>query len=359
MSTDNVALFRHLPQLARRVPWAALGDWPTPLTELRVDGRPLWVKREGESNTRYGGNKVRTLEAWLGYTRARGARRIWAIGAYGSNHAIATVVHARSLGLDAGAILFPQPHSEWAHENASALVASSCKIVRLRSVAEVPFVGAWIAQREPESIVMPPGGATPIGTLGALSATLELAAQISEGLAPPPARIVVAAGSTCTSAGLLAGFALGRALGVWRWAIPIVHAVRVTPWPVTSRAMIVQLAALTLARIAMLGGPHAPLLRDALIGNARLVVDRHEIGRGYGRMTDRGRSAMQASLEHGGWPRLDGVYSGKAAAALLRLHRAGEGPLLFWATKSETLLDPADSAALTAAPRALQRWLAP
>ena len=121
-----------------------------------------------------------TLEAWLGHTRARGARRIWAIGAYGSNHAIATVVHARRIGLDAGAILFPQPGSEWAAENAGALIEAGVPLVRLRNVVEVPFAGALVARREPDAVVMPPGGATPIGTLGALSAALEVAEQVAE-----------------------------------------------------------------------------------------------------------------------------------------------------------------------------------
>lgn len=345
----TVALFRWLPRLAGKVPWAALGDWPTPLDELRVDGRPLWVKREGASSTVYGGNKVRTLEAWLGYARARGARRIWAIGAYGSNHAIATALHARALGIASGAIVFPQPTSPWATENAGALVASGARIVRLHNVIEVPFAGAAIAARDRDAIVMPPGGATPIGTLGALSAAFELAEQIAEGHAPAPRAIVVPVGSTCTTAGLLSGLVLAHAMGVWRWELPVIHAVRVTPWPVTSRLMITQLAARTLARIAALGGP------DVALGRARLVIDRHELGRGYGRMTLRCRAALDVCTAP--WPRLDGVYSGKAAAALLRLHRAHAGPLLFWSTKSEVVLSPPPLAALRLAPRALVHWL--
>lgn len=371
-ASGEPALFRHLPQLATRVPWAALGSYPTPLDELRVDGRPLWVKREGASSALYGGNKVRTLEAWLGHARARGARRIWAIGAYGSNHAIATVLHARAIGLDAGAILFPQPYSEWAGENAGALIASGCPVIRLRSVVELPFAAARIAARERDAIVMPPGGATPIGTLGALSATFELAEQIAAGNAPPPRAIVLPVGSTCTTAGLVAGFALASTLRLWQWPIPVVHAVRVTPWPVTSRLVIAQLAAMTLARIAALGGPAVPLptprltldlselVATPLLGldlSARppLLVDRREIGRGYGRATPRGRAALAARTPD--WPRLDGVYSGKAAAALLRLHAHGVGPLIFWATKSEPQLPPPSPAALRAAPPALRRWL--
>lgn len=382
---ERVALFRYLPQLAARVPWASLGDWPTPLTEARVEGAPLWIKREGDSSPLYGGNKVRTLEAWLGHVRAAGAERVWAIGAYGSNHAVATVLHARAIGLDAGVIVFPQPACDTAIENAAALLASRCPLVRLHNVVEVPFAGVAVAARDRwesaphahlaasvaelarwtrpliarvlgdqearRSLVMPPGGATPVGTFGALSAVFELAEQIADGVAPPPRRIVLPAGSTCTSAGLLAGFALADALGVWRWPVPIVHAVRVTPWPVTSRLAITLLASRTLARVAALGGPRVEL------GAVPLVVDGKELGRGYGQITPRAREVMQL-LATDAMPRLDGVYSGKAAAALLRLHRAHEGPLLFWSTKSSVVLDAAAPDAIAHAPRALREWMA-
>ena len=318
------------------LPWADLGTWPTPLVHARGD---IWVKREGVSSPAYGGNKVRTLEAWLGHAQSIGAKRIWAIGAYGSNHCVATVVHARRLGIDAGVILFPQPASKWAAENAGALIESGCEIVRLRSVVEVPFAGFLKARRE---LVMPPGGATPIGTVGAMTAAFELAEQIEQGLAPPPAQIVLAIGSTCTTAGLLAGTQLARATGVWRWPLPVIHAVRVTPWPVTSRVLVLALARKSLQRIAALGGPRVEL--DA----SRLVVDAKELGRGYGRITERARAAL------GSLPvRLDGVYSAKAAAALDRV----TGPTIFWATKSEVILPAPSVSVLATANHALAKWL--
>jgi D-cysteine desulfhydrase len=282
------------------------------------------------------------------------------------------VIHARAIGLDAGAILFPQPLSPWAAENAGAMIASGCPLVRLRNVVEVPFAAALIARRERDAVVMPPGGATPIGTLGALSAAFEVAEQIAEGRAPAPRVVVVPVGSTCTTAGLLAGFAVARAVGAWRGPTPVVHAVRVTPWPVTSRLAITQLAAMTLARVAKLGGPDVALptprlyidvhelVASRLLGldlgeREPLLVDRREIGRGYGRITARGRTALATATTE--WPRLDGVYSGKAMAAALRLHASGVGPLLFWATKSEPIMAPPSLEALRAAPPAIARWL--
>jgi D-cysteine desulfhydrase len=344
-----IALAHHLPRV--RVPWVPIGHWPTPLTELALEGRPVWIKHEGDSHLGYGGNKVRTLEVWFGHAQEVRARRIWAIGAYGSNHAIATVVHAPLAGLEGAAVVFPQPVSEWAIENCHALIASGCPLLRIRSVLGVPFAAWRVARRERDAVVMPPGGATPIGTFGALAAAFELADQIAAGLAPPPRRIVVAVGSTCTAAGLLAGLALARAIGVWRWALPIVHGVRVTPWPVTSRLRTADLARRTLARVEQLGGPRVASGLGELVGH--LVIDGRELGSGYGRSTSRCDAAMRAV--HG--LRLDGVYSGKAAAALLRLHRAGVGPLVFWASKSTAMLPRASDQALHRAPPAIARWV--
>jgi hypothetical protein len=51
------------------------------------------------------------------------------------------------------------------------------------------------------------------------------------------------------------------------------------------------------------------------------------------------------------------VYSGKAAAALLRLHRAGAGPLVFWASKSTATLAARPDEVQHNAPPSIARWL--
>src|SRR5438045_9763598 len=95
------------------------------------------------------------------------------------------------------------------------------------------------------------------------------------------------------------------------------------------------------------GGPRITL------GDARLAIDRGEFGGGYGRITDRGRAAIARFGALPGAPRLDGVYSAKAAAALLRLHRERVGPLLFWSTKSSALMPTPGTTERAAAPPAL------
>lgn len=380
-AADAPALFAALPALASRVPWVRLGAWPTPVERLEVGRGDVWVKREDLTSPVYGGNKVRTLEAMFGRARAAGARCIWATGAFGSNHVVATVMHARAAGLDAGAILFPQPPSDPAIANASAIVAAGGAIVTVPSVAFLP-AAMMSVRRRPGAYVMPPGGATPEGALGALSAAFELAAQARAGDAPWPATVVVPVGSGCTTAGLLAGFHLAHALGLAP-PPPRVRAVRVTPWPITSRLRLAYLAYRTLAALDRVlsgdrtagdrasGGRTADRAsadrtdgdRARAAGRIRyaalvagLEVDGRFLGRGYGHVTARGEAAA-ATLARAGLPFADPVYAAKAAASLLDEAVPAAGPRLLWFTKSSAPLPRASSAALDRAPRALRAWI--
>jgi hypothetical protein len=120
---------------------------------------------------------------------------------------------------------------------------------------------------------------------------------------------------------------------------------------VTSRLRIADYARRTIAHAERLGGPRVDVTLREL--HARLVVAGRELGAGYGRVTPRAQAAIAT------WrgPRLDGVYSAKAAAALLRLHREGHGPLVFWSSKSGVVMPPVVPASLRDAPFAIRRWL--
>lgn len=356
---EDVALFRHVPDLARALPWVRLGDWPTPVERVPgVGSVPVFVKREDLSSTVYGGNKVRTLEAVLGRAVAAGATRIWATGAYGSNHAVATVLHAPTAGLAGGLAVFPQPRSATAVANLRAALSTRPAVELMSSPISLPFTMAALRQ-QPGAYVMAPGGATPEGTFGAMTAAFELAEQVERGECPAPARIVVAVGSTCTTAGLLVGLHLAGRLRVGFGAgrpLPRVTAVRVTPWPITSTTAIVLLA----ARAAHLLRTLLPSIGrvDITALASLLTVDRRDFGSGYGRPTARGYRAIH-TFESAGGPPLDIVYSAKSAAALIELAREGaEGPLLFWATKSSAPLPTATQDDIDRAPAAMRAWLA-
>lgn len=102
--------------------WVELGDFPTRVDRVALPRGELYVKRDDLSSPVYGGNKVRTLETLFGQALAEGATRIYSTGAFGSNHATATVLHAPRAGLEAGVILFPQPESAAALENLQVIL---------------------------------------------------------------------------------------------------------------------------------------------------------------------------------------------------------------------------------------------
>jgi D-cysteine desulfhydrase len=335
-----VPLVSAWPRIGERLEPALFGDFPTPVERLdRLERElgcgPLYVKRDGQSSALYGGNKVRQLEVLFGLARAARAREIVAVGPYGSNQAVATALHAPRAGLLAGVILFAQPPSRPALENLRVVVARTQTQIALPHWSLVP-AAIWHA-RSATRFVMAPGGATPDGALGYIAAGLELAAQIARGELLAPREIYLPVGSTCTTAGLLVGLVHGARLGLLPFAPPRVVAVRITPWPVTSRRRILRLAVRASRRLAELAAEPALALSSVELGRY-LRVDGRELGAGYGFPTLAGAEASEL-LARSAKLRLDPTYSAKAGAAFVRRARERpEGPLLFWSTNSSAPL---------------------
>jgi len=360
-------LFELFPTLGGRVARVALGAFPTPVETLQPLARELgagdsdaWIKRDDLSSTVYGGNKVRTLELLLGQARSRGHASVLATGAFGSNHALATALHAPRVGLTPSALLFPQPVSEAAFLNLRALAQSGARLDALLHWSAFPLGLAWTRlRREPAPYVMVPGGATPLGALGYVSAGLELGRQVAAGQLPAPRRVIVPVGSTCTSAGLLVGLALAAhfRIGFEPATLPRLISVRVSPWPVTSRLRILRLAARTAHLLRDLSGDALARFDSAVLGS-RFEVDGRYLGPGYGEPSVAGGQTEALWLRLG-LPALDGTYSAKAAARLVFGLRAREaGPVLFWSTKSSVPLpDAVAEHALSAVPLRIRAWL--
>ncbi|HEX4474884.1 MAG TPA: pyridoxal-phosphate dependent enzyme [Polyangiaceae bacterium] len=352
LSLESSTIWDIWPKLASSAPFVRLGDWPTPVQSMVELGRSLslvgelYVKRDDRSSPVCGGNKVRPLEVLFGFARRRGATKIFATGAFGSNHAVATVLHAPRAGLEAGAVLFPQPVSPSAVENVRVTVSRAARFVALPHWSALPFGMAWTRRSEEargaRPFFMVPGGATPIGALGYVNAALELAQQVARDELPPPSAIVVPAGSTCTAAGFLVGFALAARLGIGfaegssLAPPPELVAVNVTPRIVSNETRIVALARRTARLVASLARDESLDVERALLAR-HLTVDGRFLGRGYGYDTPEGRRAVSAFRETTGLA-LDPIYSGKAAAAFIDRARRRPGVTLFWATKSSAPL---------------------
>ena len=366
-------LFELFPSLERHAGFARLGDFPTPVEPLQHLAPDLgsaaagcYVKRDDRSSLLYGGNKVRTLEALFGQAQREGKDWVAATGAYGSNHAVATVLHGKRLGFRSAALLFPQPGSETARANLKVVLGHADRVLSLPHWACLPFGMWWFArecrQRAESALIMPPGGASPRGCLGFLSAGLELGLQVQAGALPAPHEVVLALGSTCSSAGLLVGLllaarlGLGFSLGHPARPRPQLIAVRVTPWPVTSPLRILGLAGKLVAWLRQLTGDPVFDMDRGELGRG-LELDPRQLGGGYGQPTAAGLAVIDRAGALAA--ALDTTYAAKSAAGLLqRVQHRPARARLFWSTKSSASLPEVAAAQLAGAPPRMLRWLA-
>jgi D-cysteine desulfhydrase len=342
------ALLRRYPALGSRLPWLPLGSWPTPVRRLvRLGeelGVELWLKDDGQSAPRYGGNKVRKLEPLLGAARAASARTLLTAGGIGSNHVLAVGVYARELGLRAAAVLVPQPVTPSVQRTLDGLQRLE---VTLHPCPNRPLVPLYLelaaARARPPVFRIGPGGSSPLGTLGYVSAGLELAEQIERGELPCPETILLALGSGGSAAGLSLGLALAgipsQVIGVrvverWLCNLPLLR--------------------ILIARTRRLLARHGVVTPDP-----RLEILEGELGERYGAVTPAGAAAVERALELEEL-RLETTYTGKALAGLIRLAAGRNRPLLFWNTYNAMDLDWLQSQPRAVPlPSAIARWLDP
>jgi len=331
-------LFDFFPQLRACVPWVSLGVLPT-----RVDdaarvlsgaslGGELWLKRDDLSSPTYGGNKLRLLEHLLGEAKARGCTRVYSSGAVGSNFALATSLHAPGVGLEPGAICFPEPMTPEG-ERSHRVVCERARVVPIAHWSLLPVAAERVRRQDERdghrAQVLSQVSLSPESLFGYVAAGLELLLQLERRECPAPSRIVLPIGSAATSAGILAGLSLGQQLGLPGGA-PL-EAVRIAAWPLSRQGRVVSLAVKALARLAELTGKASLGLSKRELLPVTVVTD--QLGSGYPHPTLAG-TAARAAFAEAGFPILDDTYSAKAAAHLLATAGRGMGPVLFWCTKS-------------------------
>lgn len=302
----------------------SLGSYPTPIEHLsalsRV-GAELWVKRDDRTASRYGGNKVRKLEHLLEDARARKKTRIVTIGAAGSHHVLATGVFAIDAGFGVDALLVAQPRTEHVANNLRASLRLGVRVHPVTPLS-LPFELLRLLGRDAYFVTA--GGSNTVGSLGYVDAARELAEQVKSGVMPEPELIVTTLGSGGTVAGLAAGLEREglrtRVLGV---------AVADPPWLVE---LLARRLARGCARRIGVAGSSAAL-------DARLVVERRYLGRGYGHATPWGGWATQRAAAQG--IALDATYTAKAFACALDLVRAKKARhILYWHTLSSAPMAP-------------------
>lgn len=320
--TSPLLFLRH-PGLSGRLPWAGLSEGaPTPIERLsRLGARlglfSLFVKRDDKTSALYGGNKVRKLEWILGLARARRARRLVTLGAWGSHHALATAIFARQLGLEATLVLSPQPATPHVREQILADLGAGARVLACRKAIGAPFALLRAMLSRPRPFFVAPGGSDARGTLGYVECALEIAEDVRAGRAPAPDFVYAAAGTGGTAAGLALGLALA-AREVPALEKARVVAVRVVPKPIVTRSRIVRLARAA-ARLLARSGAEI----DAFAPVAKIALLEGHLGKGYGFPTDEAREMADAAREEEGLF-LETTYTAKAMAGLRAFASAGE-----------------------------------
>jgi D-cysteine desulfhydrase len=313
------------PAIGKRLPKLAIADLPTPVSTHRLSSGnqsfDVAVKHDETTSSLYGGNKIRKLEYLLRRARDRGARRVATFGAAGSNHALATAMHAFELGLDCTCFLSQQKATPSVATTLNMHHLLGTEIFRWgHSVDQVALFrdhlqgrGAW---------VIPLGGTCWLGAAGFVNAGIELAAQVAEGLIERPDRIYIACGTTGSAAGLALGIA-AAGLG------STVHAVQVADNPFASEWKMRKLMDKTQL---ILNRADSSFNADGYEGK---VVWRDEfLAGGYARVDDATTAAVKLAKNELGLS-LEPTYTGKAMAAMLHdleTNRFDGESCLFWNT---------------------------
>ena len=335
-----IPLFEQYPLLREKLAYVPLGEFPTPVQKLEQLGAELgisqlYVKRDDLSGRLYGGNKPRKLEFTLGDALRSKAKEVITFGGAGSNHALATAIYARQVGLKSISMLIPQPNARYVRHN--LLMSHHCGAelhlcgTGLESVRNMPLVyPATIYQLLRHRVkkgrlpyFIPPGGSSPLGATGFVNAALELRGQIASGQMPEPEYIYVACGSMGTAAGLTLGLKVAKLRGR-------VVSVAVASEKVTNTRAMIELINRTNSLLCSLD---ASFPRFELSATDVDITHDHA-GQRYALFTDEGMEAVSLMREREGI-KLDGTYTGKALAALK--HDAKNGGLrgkavLFWNT---------------------------
>ncbi len=197
----------------------SLAQGPTPIQLLPELSRRaskhgpvrIFVKRDDLTHGPAAGNKVRKLEFHLAEAKRRGAKVIITCGGIQSNHARATAVLARELGMEPVLCLRGTPPAK-AEGNylldqllgARVIFVTPEQYEGIHTLFQV-LIDGYRAEGI-KAYAIPEGGSDDLGVVGYVAAMEEIAGQCGKNSLPERfSSIICATGSGGTYAGLLAG----------------------------------------------------------------------------------------------------------------------------------------------------------
>jgi len=323
---EKPILIQRYPGLEEKVPWTALGNFPTPIQRLtRVGPANLWIKRDDLSSHIYGGNKIRKLEHILADVQEKKKKKVVTMGGIGTNHGLATAIFCHRLGIGCDLLLFKQPVTKNVKQNLRLFYRYGTNISYRKTLWGTVFDFYLLHRiRQPGAYFLFAGGSTPLGTVGFVNAAFELKDQIDQGEMPEPKKIFCALGSN----GTLAGLALGAKLaGLKSHIVGIrVTAPRLGPFPASTPKAVDTLVRQThgLLRKCCPEIPGTPVPSPEIVDNY--------FGGAYGRVTETGRATYHLVKEKEGIA-LDPTYTAKTFAGVLDAAKKEDtAPVLYWHT---------------------------
>lgn len=321
-------LFDNYPELKKEIRHLPLGEFPTPVHQLKNLGfNNLWIKRDDLTSSIYGGNKVRKLEFILAEVLRRNKKRIVTTGGTGTHHGLATAIFAQQFGIDVTLLLYDQPYSDEVRHNLLLLAGQQVKIVHRKTLWKTMFSYLVLCRIiDPFAYFLYPGGSNVFGTLGYVNAVLELKTQIESGLLPKPDVIFCPLGSNGTMAGLILGCALSKLDSE-------IIGVRVTP----PKLGVFQ--ACTDHTVMKLAKDTCQLLRQNCrdlpwVNLKTPTIDGRYLGNGYGCKTESCIEAIEIMNKNEGI-QLDQTYTAKAFSAVSDFCSSPENrskTVLYWHT---------------------------
>jgi len=221
----------------------SLGRFPTPLQKLKgalpelesFEGVEFWVKRDDLSSFDLSGNKVRKLEFLLADALTKGHDSVITIGGIQSNHARATAVAARQLGLEPHLILRKNPRSTEDKEidltgnllfnrmvDSKIYTVSASSYAQIGSVTLCDKLASQLHAQGKNPYIIPVGGSNTLGVFGYIECVKEI---LDTGMHFD--HVVFA----CGSGGTVAGLAIGMKLAGMLESGTKLHAVAVCDTP--------------------------------------------------------------------------------------------------------------------------------
>lgn len=292
---------------------------PTPIEKLEQISREwnvdLRVKRDDLTGTELTGNKIRKLDYLLADALRQECDTIITCGAVTSNHARATALAARKLGLQPVLVLTgtgKQPDHLNGNLQLSLLCGAQIRYVSWEIYANsidehLLQVAEEIRQSGNKPYIIPTGGSNPVGLLGYFDAAGEIKQQCEDENWLPDV-LVCAVGSGGTYSGLLMGNTYykvaDQVLGILVCAsIPYF----------TAKIMADTEAAADLFKFPFKTGDKAVRLYDSYIGEGYAKTNAVQLD------MIRYAAAKEALI-------LEPVYTGKAFYGMADLIRTGEIP---------------------------------